>query len=152
SVGAGAAGVARGGRASGRGPRGGLYRCCRTIRCCCWSGLSEFGRGAARSNGRDVRSHRHYRWSRRRPERIAQGGGAPLREMETTKIIRIEGQMKSATRFIALLFLVLAIGICTRPGESNAQGAKMTVGQTGTNAGTGVYFIAEEEQLFARHG
>jgi len=60
--------------------------------------------------------------------------------------------MKSATRFIALLFLVLAIGICTRPGESNAQGAKMTVGQTGTNPGTALYFIAEKEKLFARHG
>ena len=60
--------------------------------------------------------------------------------------------MKSATRFIALLFLVLAIGICTHPGESNAQGAKMTVGQTGTNPGTALYFIAEKEKLFARHG
>src|SRR6266705_859986 len=60
--------------------------------------------------------------------------------------------MKSATRFIALLFLVLAIGIYTRPGESNAQGAKMTVGQTGTNPGTALYFIAEKEKLYARHG
>src|SRR5438445_7246325 len=152
SVGARFSSLHRGRHASGLGPRAGLYRCRRTIRRSYGSGLSEFGRGAALSNGRDVRSHRHYRWSRRRPERIAQGGGAPLREMENTKIIRIEGQMKSGTKFIALLFLVLAIGICTRPGESNAQGAKMTVGQTGTNPGTALYFIAEKEKLFARHG
>ncbi|MET0502035.1 MAG: ABC transporter substrate-binding protein [Candidatus Binatia bacterium] len=37
------------------------------------------------------------------------------------------------------------------PRESYAQ-AKMTVGQTGTNPGTALYFIAEKEKLFAKHG
>jgi NitT/TauT family transport system substrate-binding protein len=36
--------------------------------------------------------------------------------------------------------------------EVNAQGAKMTVGQTGINPGTGLYFIAEKENLFTKHG
>jgi NitT/TauT family transport system substrate-binding protein len=37
-------------------------------------------------------------------------------------------------------------------GEVNAQGVKMTVGQTGINPGTALYFIAEKENLFAKHG
>lgn len=36
--------------------------------------------------------------------------------------------------------------------ESYAQGAKMTVGQTGINPGTSLYFLAEKENLFAKHG
>jgi ABC-type nitrate/sulfonate/bicarbonate transport system substrate-binding protein len=33
-----------------------------------------------------------------------------------------------------------------------AQGAKMIVGQTGTNPGTSLYFIAQKEKLYAKHG
>lgn len=36
--------------------------------------------------------------------------------------------------------------------SAQAQGAKMTVGQTGTNPGTSLFFIAEKEKLFAKHG
>jgi NitT/TauT family transport system substrate-binding protein len=46
-----------------------------------------------------------------------------------------------------ILFLTLFWSI-----DANAQGAKMTVGQTGTNPGTSLYFIAEKENLFAKHG
>jgi ABC-type nitrate/sulfonate/bicarbonate transport system substrate-binding protein len=60
--------------------------------------------------------------------------------------------MQSATRLLALPLLLLAIGFGIRPNQSNAQGAKMTVGQTGTNPGTALYFIAEKEKLFAKHG
>jgi NitT/TauT family transport system substrate-binding protein len=47
--------------------------------------------------------------------------------------------------FAAALFLSFAT-------ELNAQGVKMTVGQTGINPGTSLYFIAEKENLFAKHG
>jgi NitT/TauT family transport system substrate-binding protein len=53
---------------------------------------------------------------------------------------------------LLLLVLVLTIAFFVRPNPSNAQGAKMTVGQTGTNPGTSLYFIAEKENLFAKHG
>jgi len=36
--------------------------------------------------------------------------------------------------------------------KAYAQGAKMTVGQTGTNPGTALFFIAQKENLFAKHG
>src|ERR671918_683482 len=62
------------------------------------------------------------------------------------------GQMKSATRLLSSSLLILAIGISVQPRQSNAQGAKMTVGQTGTNPGTALYFIAQKEKLFAKHG
>jgi ABC-type nitrate/sulfonate/bicarbonate transport system substrate-binding protein len=60
--------------------------------------------------------------------------------------------MKSARRFLALSLLILAIDLFVLVGLSQAQGAKMTVGQTGTNPGTALYFIAEKEKLFAKHG
>jgi ABC-type nitrate/sulfonate/bicarbonate transport system substrate-binding protein len=60
--------------------------------------------------------------------------------------------MKSATRLLSSSLLILAIGISVQPRQSNAQGAKMTVGQTGTNPGTALYFIAQKEKLFAKHG
>jgi len=36
--------------------------------------------------------------------------------------------------------------------EGYAQGAKITVGQTGINPGTSLYFLAEKENFFAKHG
>jgi NitT/TauT family transport system substrate-binding protein len=45
---------------------------------------------------------------------------------------------------LPLLFSWTCIGL--------AQSAKMTVGQTGINPGTGLYFIAQKENLFAKHG
>ena len=48
---------------------------------------------------------------------------------------------------------VLTVALfASSPGDGYAQGSKMTVGQTGINPGTGLYFIAEKENLFAKHG
>jgi ABC-type nitrate/sulfonate/bicarbonate transport system substrate-binding protein len=51
--------------------------------------------------------------------------------------------------------LALALGtilLLSSAGNAYAQGAKMTVGQTGVNPGTSLYFIAQKENLFAKHG
>jgi NitT/TauT family transport system substrate-binding protein len=57
------------------------------------------------------------------------------------------------TRTVVYLPLVLAAALfASSAGEVYAQGAKMTVGQTGTNPGTALYFIAEKEHLFTKHG
>jgi len=37
-------------------------------------------------------------------------------------------------------------------GKLSAQNIKMTVGQTGLNPGTSLYFIAQKENLYAKHG
>ena len=61
--------------------------------------------------------------------------------------------MNSVTGFLSMsLVLILTLASFIRPGQSHAQGAKMTVGQTGTNPGTSLYFIAQKENLFAKHG
>ncbi|HEX9274533.1 MAG TPA: hypothetical protein VGA01_20230, partial [Candidatus Binatia bacterium] len=57
------------------------------------------------------------------------------------------------TRTVVYLPLALAAALFAgSAGEVYAQGAKMTVGQTGTNPGTALYFIAEKEHLFTKHG
>ena len=57
------------------------------------------------------------------------------------------------TRTVVYLPLVLAAALFAgSAGDGYAQGAKMTVGQTGTNPGTALYFIAEKENLFTKHG
>ena len=54
---------------------------------------------------------------------------------------------------VVYLPLVLATALfASSAGNARAQGAKMTVGQTGTNPGTALFFIAEKENLFAKHG
>ncbi len=54
---------------------------------------------------------------------------------------------------VVYLPLVLAMALFASSAENaHAQGAKMTVGQTGTNPGTALFFIAEKENLFAKHG
>jgi ABC-type nitrate/sulfonate/bicarbonate transport system substrate-binding protein len=54
---------------------------------------------------------------------------------------------------VVYLLLVLGVGFfLSLVRDGYAQGAKMTVGQTGTNPGTALYFIAEKENLFAKHG
>jgi NitT/TauT family transport system substrate-binding protein len=56
-------------------------------------------------------------------------------------------------RRVVNLSLILSTGLfLSFTGEINAQGIKMTVGQTGTNPGTALYFIAQKENLFAKHG
>ena len=51
-----------------------------------------------------------------------------------------------------LLRVLAAALIASSAGDGYAQGAKMTVGQTGTNPGTALYFIAQKENLFSKHG
>ncbi|HSF58016.1 MAG TPA: ABC transporter substrate-binding protein [Candidatus Binatia bacterium] len=61
--------------------------------------------------------------------------------------------MKPRKTVVFLLPLVLAAAwFVGSPGDGYAQGAKMTVGQTGINPGTSLYFIAEKENLFTKHG
>lgn len=61
--------------------------------------------------------------------------------------------MKLTKTVVFLLPLVLAAAwVAGSPGDGYAQGVKMTVGQTGINPGTSLYFIAEKENLFTKHG
>jgi len=55
------------------------------------------------------------------------------------------------TRKVYLPLIIAGALFIGWAGESHAQ-AKMTVGQTGTNPGTALYFIAEKEKFFAKHG
>jgi NitT/TauT family transport system substrate-binding protein len=59
--------------------------------------------------------------------------------------------MNSARILLCVSVLTLAV-VAAWPNSSRAQGAKMTVGQTGTNPGTSLFFIAEKEKLFVKHG
>ena len=60
--------------------------------------------------------------------------------------------MKLPKRIIYLLPILAAMLLLGTADGVYAQGVKMTVGQTGTNPGTALYFIAEKENLFAKHG
>ncbi|MGH7797026.1 MAG: ABC transporter substrate-binding protein [Candidatus Binatia bacterium] len=60
--------------------------------------------------------------------------------------------MKVLLRTAAFLGFVFAIIGIMKPLASNAQSRKMTVGQTGTNPGTSLFFIAQKEKFFAKHG
>lgn len=60
--------------------------------------------------------------------------------------------MKVLLRTAALLVFVLAIIGIMKPAASDAQNRKMTVGQTGTNPGTSLFFIAQKEKFFTKHG
>lgn len=52
-----------------------------------------------------------------------------------------------------LLFILSMYGsIFLRPGYLDAQNIKLTVGQTGINPGTSLFFIAQKENLYAKHG
>lgn len=56
-------------------------------------------------------------------------------------------------RYAFVLGLLLVVLTTLLPAAAlHAQGAKMTVGQTGVNPGTSLYFIAQKENLFAKHG
>ena len=51
------------------------------------------------------------------------------------------------------LGLILAAALCIgSAAKVYPQAAKMTVGQTGTNPGTALFYIAQKENLFAKHG
>lgn len=56
-------------------------------------------------------------------------------------------------RMASHLTLVLAVALFAgSASDSYSQSAKMTVGQTGTNPGTALFFIAEKEHFFTKHG
>src|SRR2546428_5322738 len=63
-----------------------------------------------------------------------------------------ERSMKSTVKFCSLFFLLIVFLLLCWPPGGHAQSAKMTVGQTGTNPGTSLYFIAQKENLYAKHG
>ncbi len=65
--------------------------------------------------------------------------------------------MKSVlkNRFSSLSILVLYFCLHVLlflPSQLSAQNIKITVGQTGVNPGTSLYFIAQKENLFGKHG
>ena len=60
--------------------------------------------------------------------------------------------MKLKTGNLYLSLVLVGALLQSSAVDTNAQGVKMTVGQTGTNPGTALYFIAEKENLFAKHG
>ena len=49
------------------------------------------------------------------------------------------------------ILLALVLSSAVLYGAADAQ-IKMTVGQAGVNPGTSLYFIAQKEHLFAKHG
>jgi ABC-type nitrate/sulfonate/bicarbonate transport system substrate-binding protein len=73
--------------------------------------------------------------------------------MEATEVKKVRGNtMKLTARLCALALFLSVPWLFSWTGKSLAQGVKMTVGQTGINPGTGLYFIAQKENLFAKHG
>ena len=60
--------------------------------------------------------------------------------------------MMSTTKIYRWFLFAVASLLLVWPSHGNAQGAKMNVGQTGINPGTSLYFIAQKENLYAKHG
>jgi NitT/TauT family transport system substrate-binding protein len=60
--------------------------------------------------------------------------------------------MKLARSVVYRSLIFSAVLFLSARDEVTAQAIKMTVGQTGTNPGTALYFIAQKENLFAKHG
>jgi NitT/TauT family transport system substrate-binding protein len=60
--------------------------------------------------------------------------------------------MMRTKTFIYLVSAFAAVSSLNLAREARAQAAKMTVGQTGTNPGTALFFIAQKENLYAKHG
>ncbi len=60
--------------------------------------------------------------------------------------------MKFIAKLLTLWLFLCAISLIVDNRQSHAQKPKMTVGQTGTNPGTSLFFIAQKENLYAKHG
>jgi NitT/TauT family transport system substrate-binding protein len=60
--------------------------------------------------------------------------------------------MKLRRSVVSRLLILATALFLSSASDGYAQGAKMTVGQTGINPGTSLYFIAEKENLFTKHG
>ena len=52
----------------------------------------------------------------------------------------------------SILVVLCIITVTSQSPEVGAQSIKITVGQTGINPGTSLYFIAQKENLYAKHG
>ncbi|MEK6600685.1 MAG: ABC transporter substrate-binding protein, partial [Candidatus Binatota bacterium] len=52
----------------------------------------------------------------------------------------------------SILVVLCIITVASQSPEVGAQSIKITVGQTGINPGTSLYFIAQKENLYAKHG
>jgi NitT/TauT family transport system substrate-binding protein len=60
--------------------------------------------------------------------------------------------MRPALRTVFIAVLVIIAFALANASHVDAQSRKMTVGQTGTNPGTALFFIAQKEKFFAKHG
>jgi len=60
--------------------------------------------------------------------------------------------MRAALRSATSLVLAIILFAPAGPSPARAQSRKMTVGQTGTNPGTALFFIAQKEKFFEKHG
>ena len=60
--------------------------------------------------------------------------------------------MRTKTFIYYLVSVLAAVSSLNLARDARAQAAKMTVGQTGTNPGTALFFIAQKEDLYAKHG
>ena len=60
--------------------------------------------------------------------------------------------MQAALRTATVISLVIILFALTGSSPVDAQSRKMTVGQTGTNPGTALFFIAQKEKFFAKYG
>ena len=60
--------------------------------------------------------------------------------------------MRAALRSATSLALGIIFFAVAGTSPARAQSRKMTVGQTGTNPGTALFFIAEKEKFFEKHG
>jgi len=61
------------------------------------------------------------------------------------------GMFKSLLLSISVL-LLHGLSVALWPSDLSAQNVKITAGQTGTNPGTSLFFIAKKENLYVKHG
>jgi ABC-type nitrate/sulfonate/bicarbonate transport system substrate-binding protein len=60
--------------------------------------------------------------------------------------------MKLITKSDSLVLWLISLWLVAGAIDASAQTGKFTVGQTGINPGTSLYFIAQKENLYAKHG
>ncbi len=65
--------------------------------------------------------------------------------------MRIARLLQAYRVMLAVLCLGI-LGVALLGSDAGAQTIKMTIGQAGINPGTSLYFIAQKENLFAKHG
>lgn len=60
--------------------------------------------------------------------------------------------MKLKRTAVYLSLVLVTMFFLSAAGKAYAQNPKMTVGQTGTNPGTSLFFIAQKENFYSKHG